>query len=127
VNGTSSVQLGKVLGGIVLGILWVLCFLYISPTLVIDFGAGFVMSFKLFCILVGLLIIIGYHIFYASSPGTTKLSLTAILTITWLSMIIFYPFKDPANEAAGAVGFFALIIGLAVCVLWVHFFSDEIA
>jgi hypothetical protein len=27
----------------------------------------------------------------------------------------------------GAVGFFALITGLGVVVLWVHFFSDEVA
>lgn len=123
-NGT--VQLSKVLGGVALAILWVLCFLYISPTLIIDFGANIVMSFKLFVVLVGLLIIVGYHIFYPSSGESTKLSLTAVLTVVWLSMIIFYPFKDPNNEAGGAVGFFALIIGLAVCVLWVRFFADEI-
>ncbi len=122
----NSVQLGKVLGGIILGLLWVCCFTFISPTLVIDFGANIIAPLRLTAILIGLLVIVAYHIFYRSSAESTKLSLTVILTIAWLAMIIFYPFKDPANEAGGAVGFFALVGGLAVVVLWVRFFSDEL-
>jgi hypothetical protein len=115
----------KVLGGIVLTILWVLCFLYISPTLVIDFGGGATISLKLVAIIVGLLIIFFYHQFYRSGLEVTKLSWTSVLTVGWLALIIFYPFKT--SIAGGAVGFFALLGGLAVCVLWVHFFADEIS
>jgi predicted membrane channel-forming protein YqfA (hemolysin III family) len=128
--------LSKIVGSAILTVLWVLCFIYIRPTLVIDFGAGIIMSFKFFVILVGLLIIILYHIFYRASPEATKLSLTVFLTIAWIALIFFYPFQPlQGNEAEaaagveydGAVGFFALIGGLAVCVLWVRFFSDEIS
>jgi hypothetical protein len=74
----------------------------------------------------GLLVLFFYHLFYQSSPETTKLSWTVVLTIAWLALMIFYPFKEPGNTSAGAVGFFALIGGLAVCVLWIRFFSDEV-
>jgi hypothetical protein len=115
----------KVLLAIVLTILWVLCFLYISPTLVIDFGGGVTLNLKLVAVIAGLLIIFFFNQFYPSSIGVTKLSWTSVLTVTWLSLIIFYPFKtDPDG---GAVAFFTLLGGLAVCVLWVHFFSDEIS
>lgn len=115
----------KVVGGVVLTILWILCFLYISPTLVVDFGGGFLLNFKLVVVLLGLLIIFFYHQFYRSHVEVTKLSWTCFATLTWLSLIIFYPFKT--SESGGAVGFFALLGGLAVCVLWVRFFSDEIS
>ncbi len=115
----------KVLGGIVLTILWILCFLYIKSTLVIDFGGGVTVNFKLVVILTGLLIIFLYHQFYRSPIEVTKLSWTSVLTIVWLSLILFFPFKT--SEAGGAMGFFALLIGLGVCVLWVRFFSDEIS
>jgi hypothetical protein len=114
-----------VVGGIVLTILWILCFLYISPTLVIDFGGGFTLNFKLVVVLLGLLIIFFYHQFYRSHVEVTKLSWTCFATLTWLSLIIFFPFKT--SENGGAVGFFALLGGLAVSVLWVRFFSDEIS
>ena len=115
----------KVLGGIALTLLWILCFLYISPTLVIDFGGGVTISLKLVAIVVGLLIIFFFHQLYPSSTEVTKLSWTSTLTVVWLSLIIFFPFKT--NDAGGAVGFFAMLGGLAVCVLWVRFFSDEIS
>jgi hypothetical protein len=120
-NGAVS----KVIGGILLTILWILCFLYISPTLVIDFGGGFTLGLKLVAVLVGLLIIFFYHQFYRSHVEVTKLSWTCVATVTWLSLILFYPFKTDVN--GGAIGFFALLGGLAVCVLWVRFFSDEVA
>jgi len=116
---------GKVIGGIVLTILWILCFLLISPTLVIDFGGDVTFSLKLLAIILGLLIIFFYHQFYPSHVEVNKLSWTCVLTVAWLAMILFFPFKS--NENGGAVGFFAMIGGLAVCVLWVRFFSDEIA
>lgn len=128
--------LSKIIGGAILTVLWILCFLYIRPTLVIDFGAGIITNFKFFVILLGLLIIILYHIFYRSSAEATKLSLTVCFTIAWLALVFFYPFQPlQGNEAEaaagveydGAVGFFVLIIGLGLCVLWVRYFSDEIS
>lgn len=121
----NNTAVAKVLGGMVLAILWILCFLYISPTLVIDFGGGATISFKLVAVLIGLLIIFFYHQVYRSSTEVNKLSWTSVATLVWLSLILFYPFRT--SEAGGAIGFFALIGGLAVCVLWVRFFSDEIS
>lgn len=120
-------SVGKVLGGVLLTVLWVCCFLFIKPTLVIDFGGGVTTNFRLVVVLTGLLVIILYHIYYPASNEATKLSLTAGLTVVWLSLIIFYPFLDPKNTASGAVGFFTLVGGLGVSVLWVRFFSDEIS
>ena len=121
----SNRAVSKVVGGIILTILWILCFLYISPTLVIDFGGGVTIGLKFVAVLVGLLIIFFYHQFYRSHVEVTKLSWTCVATVTWLALILFFPFRT--SEAGGAVGFFALIGGLAVSVLWVRFFSDEIA
>ncbi|MBE3561195.1 MAG: hypothetical protein IMW89_18540 [Ktedonobacteraceae bacterium] len=124
----SAIDMRKVIGGVILTILWICTFLFIKSSLVIDWtGDGSsVTNLKLVIGLIGLLIIVFYHIFYRSNGETTKLSLTAVLTLCWLALIIFYPFKDPANLSGGAVGFFALIGGLAVVVLWTRFFSDEI-
>ena len=130
----NKVHFRTVLGGALLTLLWICCFLFIKSTLVIEFGGGINANFKFVVVLIGLLIIVFYHIFDRPSPETTKLSLTTALTMVWLSLIIFYPFNPPANltsdQAAtwpgGAIGFFTLIGGLAVCVLWVRFFSDEI-
>lgn len=116
---------GKVIGGIVLTIAWILCFLYISPTLVIDFGGGVTINFKLVAVIIGLLIIFFYHQFYRSPVEVNKLSWTSVVTVVWLALILFYPYKT--SEAGGAVGFFTMLGGLAVCVLWVRFFSDEIS
>ncbi len=123
-----SHELRKVIGGIVLTILWVCCFLFIKPTLVIDWNGDGSSLTPLVPVVgfIGLLIIVFYHIFYKASAEATKLSLTCCLTIVWLALIVFYPFRDPNNTAAGAVGFFTLIGGLAVCLLWVRYFSDEI-
>lgn len=127
-----NIQLSKVLGSLVLGLLWVCAFLFIKSTLVIDWtGTGTIQTnFKMVVVVIGLLVIVAYHIYtyMRGNTETTKLGLTVILTLAWLAMIIFYPFRDPALQvgAAGAVGFFTLIIGLGVVVLWVRFFSDEI-
>jgi len=105
-------------------------FLFIKSSLVIDWvGDGSVTTnLQMLVVLLGLLVIVFYHIYtyYRGGAETIKLGLTAILTICWLSLIIFYPFKDPANTSGGAVAFFTLVGGLAVCILWVRFFSDEI-
>ncbi len=95
----NKVHFRTVLGGALLTLLWICCFLFIKSTLVIEFGGGINANFKR------------------------------------LSLIIFYPFNPPANLTSdqattwpgGAIGFFTLIGGLAVCVLWIRFFSDEIA
>ena len=115
----------KIVGGMILTILWVLCFLYISSSLVIDFGGGFMLNLKMVVVILGLLIIFFYHQLYRSHVEVTKLSWTCVATITWLALILFFPFKT--SEAGGAVGFFAMLGGLAVCVLWVRFFADEIS
>lgn len=129
---TRQLDLRKVIGGLVLTILWICCFLFIKSTLVIDWaGDGSnTTPFKPVVIAIVFLIIVFYHIFYQSGPATNKLSLTAALTAAWLALIIFYPFKDPSNQLSpspgGAVAFFTLVGGLVVCLLWVYFFSDEI-
>ncbi len=126
----SPIEIRKVIWGIVLAMLWICIFLFFNDNLVIDWtGKGLptdLTPLKPIIEFIGLLVIVFYHIFNRAHSETNKLSLTAILTICWLALIIFYPFKDPNNFNGGAVGFFALIGGLAVCVLWVRFFSDEI-
>lgn len=117
--------LGKIIGGIILTILWILCFLYINSSLVIDFGGGLTINLKLVAVIIGLLIIFFWHQFYRSPTEVTKLSWTSVATVTWLSLIIFFPFKT--STAGGAVGFFTLLGGLGISVLWVRFFSDEIS
>jgi len=120
-------RLNKVFGGVILTILWICCFLFISPTLVIDFGAGIIMNFKLLVVLLGLLIIIFYNIFYRSSTEITKLSLTVSYTIAWLALIIFYfPRTDQHSTYYGVIGFFTLVAGLGVCLVWIRYFSDEV-
>jgi hypothetical protein len=131
-----TARYSKVIGDIILTVLWICVFLFIKPTLVIDFGAGIIMSFKLFLIIIGLLILVFYNILYPATTEVTKLSMTCAVTIMWLSVLLFYHFQPlqgtEAQYAAGklydgAVGFFALTGGLAICVLWVRFFSDEIS
>lgn len=124
----ATFEIRKVLGAVFLTIVWVLCFILIKPTLYVDWldNGSITTPLLVMVLIIGLLVLVLYHIYYRSSNETTKLSLTAVVTVIWLSLIIFYPFKDPNNTAGGAVGFFALVGGLAVCVLWVRFFSDEI-
>ena len=128
--------LSKILGSIILTVLWVCAFLFIRQTLVIDFGAGLIFNFKFTVILLGLLIIVLYNIFYRSSPEVTKLSFTVALTIAWIALIFFYHFQPlqgtEAEYAAGieydgSIGFFTIVGGLLVCLLWIRFFSDEIS
>jgi hypothetical protein len=120
-------KLSKVYGAVVLTILWICCFLFISPTLVIDFGAGVITNFKLLVVLLGLLIIIFYNIFYRSSTEITKLSLTVSYTLAWLALIIFFfPRTDQHSTYYGVVGFFTLVGGLGVCLVWMRYFGDEI-
>ncbi len=125
----NPLEIRKVVGGVILTLIYVCCFVFIKPSLVIDWiGDGSVTtSLILVVAVIGILVLAFYHILYQSSGETTKLSLTASLTLIWLALVIFYPFQPAqAGQNDGAVGFFALIGGLAVCVLWVRFFSDEI-
>ena len=128
--------LSKILGSTILTVLWVCSFLFIRQTLVIDFGAGLIFNFKFTVILLGLIIIVFYNIFYRSSAEVTKLSFTVALTIAWIAMMFFYHFQPmQGTEAAyaagieydGSVGFFLIVGGLLVCLLWIRFFSDEIS
>ena len=123
----NPLEIRKVIWGIVIAILWMCIFIFIKDSIVIDWAgdASNLTPLKLVLGVIGLLVVVFYHILIDASPETKKLSLTATLTIIWLSLIIFYPFKDPSNTAGGAIGFFTLIGGLGIVVLWVHFFSDE--
>ena len=118
-------QKGKIIGSILISLLWICSFLFIKTTLVFDFGGGVAINLLLMVIVLELLIIIFYNIFYRSSPSTTKLSLTVWLTLSWLALIIFYPYRAPENTAGGAVGFWTLVGGLGLSVLWVYFVCDE--
>jgi hypothetical protein len=122
----SPLEIRKVIWGVVIAILWMCIFIFIKDSIVIDWSgdAANLTPLKLVLGVIGLLVVVFYHILIDASPETKKLSLTATLTIVWLSLIIFFPFKN--NTAGGAIGFFALIGGLAVVVLWVRFFSDDI-
>jgi hypothetical protein len=124
----ASFEVRKVLGGVVLSIIWVLCYLLIKPTLYVDWldNGSITTPLLLLVTVFGVLILFFYHIYYRSSTETTKLSWTACGTVVWLALIIFYPFKDVNNAASGAVAFFTLVGGLVVSILWVRFFSDEI-
>lgn len=132
--GRSTVRFGTIVGGAILTLLWIFSFLFIKPTLAIDFGGGVLVNLQMVVVLLILLAIVLYHIFNRPNPETTKLSLTTDLTMVWLSLILFYPFNPPKDASpavtatwpGGAVGFFALIGGLGIVVLWVHFFADEI-
>ncbi len=148
-----TARYSKVIGDIILTVLWICVFLFIRPTLVIDFGAGIIVNFKLTLIVLGLLILVFYNILYPASTEVTKLGMTCAVTIIWLSVLIFYHFQPlqgtEVQYAAGklydgaigffvlagglaicvdgAIGFFVLAGGLAICVLWIRFFSDEIS
>ena len=125
----SPIEIRKVITGVVLTLLWVCTFLFFNPNLAIQWTQSTtdLTYLKPFVILIFFLVIVFYHLFNRAHSETNKLSWTAVLTISWLALILFYPFKDPNNSNGGAVGFFALIGGLAVSVLWVRFFSDEVA
>ena len=131
-----TARYSKVIGDIILTVLWICVLLFIRPTLVIDFGAGIIVNFKLTLVVLGLLILVFYNILYPASTEVTKLGMTCAVTIIWLSVLIFYHFQPlqgtEVQYAAGklydgAIGFFVLAGGLAVCVLWIRFFSDEIS
>jgi hypothetical protein len=124
----SPLEIRKITIGVVLAIIWMCLFIFIKDSIVIDWnGDGSnLTSFKLVIGVIGLLVIVFYNLLMNATAETKKLNATATLTIIWLSLILFYPFKDPNNTNSGAVAFFAMLGGLAVVVLWVRFFSDEL-
>jgi tryptophan-rich sensory protein len=124
----SPLEIRKITIGVVLAIIWMCLFIFIKDSIVIDWnGDGSnLTSFKLVIGVIGLLVIVFYNLLMNATAETKKLTATATLTIIWLSLILFYPFKDPNNTNSGAVAFFAMLGGLAVVVLWVRFFSDEL-
>ncbi len=124
----SPLDMRKVTIGVVLAIIWMCMFIFIKNSIVIDWnGDGSnLTSFKLVVALIGLIVIVFYNLLMNATAETKKLTATATLTIVWLSLILFYPFKDPNNTNSGAVAFFVMLGGLAVVVLWVRFFSDEL-
>ncbi|HVB72912.1 MAG TPA: hypothetical protein VNE38_05095 [Ktedonobacteraceae bacterium] len=121
--------LSKIFGSAILTVLWICGFLFVKGTLVIDFGAGLIFNLKFAVILIGLLVIVLYHIFYRSSAEVTKLSLGVAYSIAWLALIFFYPFKDLSVDEGtrGAVAFFALVGGLGFCLIWIRYFADEVS
>ncbi|GCE48405.1 hypothetical protein EI42_04528 [Thermosporothrix hazakensis] len=121
-----TIDLRKIIWGIILTLAWICTFVFIPGNLVIDWMGdnSNLTPLRLVFNFIGLLVIFFYNLLYRSNSETTKLSWTVTLTMIWLSMILFFPFR--ASKEGGAMGFFALIGGLAVVVLWVRFFSDEI-
>jgi hypothetical protein len=128
---TPGFRIDKIVIALILALLWICVFLFVKPTLVIDFGAGIpYISLQLSLIVLGLLVLFFFHLLYPSNTETTKLSWTAVFTISWLALMFFYPFNglnvSQGEGPQGAVAFFALVGGLGVCLLWIRFFSDEI-
>src|SRR5256714_9353668 len=60
---TSTVRLRTIIGGAILTLLWICGFLFIKPTLAVDFGGGILICFKGLVGLFGLLIIVFLPIF----------------------------------------------------------------
>jgi len=75
-------------------------------------------------VLVFALLWLGAQLFWQAPAEATKLGMAASATIVWLSLTLFYNFKDP--QFGGPVAFFALMGGLGVVLLWTRFLADEI-
>jgi hypothetical protein len=126
---TPGFRIDKIVIALILTILWICVFLFVRSTLVFDFGGGIpYVNLRLALIIIGLLILFFFNLLYPSNTETTKLSWTAVFTLSWLALMFFYPFTDLSVDEGtrGAVAFFALVGGLGVCLLWIRFFSDEI-
>lgn len=68
------------------------------------------------------------QLFWRTTPETTKLGMSISATIIWLAIVFFFPYRDPSVDEGfrGFVGFFTLMGGLAVVLMWTRFLSDEI-
>jgi hypothetical protein len=127
-NLRHPIEIRKVIISVVLTMLWICIFLFFNDNLAIQWTDSItnLTPLKPIVEFIGFLVVFLYILTSGGHPETQKLSWTAFLTVTWLALIMFYPFKDPNNYNSGAMGFLALLGGLAVCVLWVRFFSDEV-
>ncbi|HUY76609.1 MAG TPA: hypothetical protein VMV29_07540 [Ktedonobacterales bacterium] len=67
---------------------------------------------------------LGVQFFWQAPAEATKLGMAASATIVWLSLTLFFNFKD--LQFGGPVAFFALMGGLGVVLLWTRFLADEI-
>ncbi|HKV83746.1 MAG TPA: hypothetical protein VJN88_04270 [Ktedonobacterales bacterium] len=77
-----------------------------------------------------LLVWLGIQLFWHAPVESTKLSLAASATIFWLSLALFFGFKDAnfTDEGyRGAAAFFTLMGGLGIVLIWTRFLSDEIS
>lgn len=75
---------------------------------------------------------LGIQLFWRAPTSATKLSLAASATVAWLSLVLFFHFNPPDGNfdkagIGGAVAFFALVGGLGVVLVWMHFLADDIA
>jgi hypothetical protein len=129
-----SSRTAKPLVSSLLALLFVLAF--ILPFTQFDYLAGPITPFDVVqagsirwgIILALALIWFGVQLFWKTSTAATKLGLAASATICWLSVTLLYAFKDLNLDEGqrGAVAFFALMGGLGVTLVWIHFLSDEV-
>jgi hypothetical protein len=129
-----SSRTAKPLVSSLLALLFVLAF--ILPFTQFDYLAGPITPFDVVqagsirwgIILALALIWFGVQLFWKTSTAATKLGLAASATICWLSVTLLYGFKDLNLDEGqrGAVAFFALMGGLGVTLVWIHFLSDEV-
>lgn len=72
---------------------------------------------------------LGIQLFWKAPVESTKLGLAASATIFWLSLALFFGFKNPnfSDEGyRGAAAFFTLMGGLGIVLIWTRFLSDDI-
>ncbi|MGO8949377.1 MAG: hypothetical protein ACLQUY_17350 [Ktedonobacterales bacterium] len=130
----SNSRTAKPLVSSLLALLFVLCF--VLPFLQFDYLAGPITPFdevqagsiRWGVILTVALIWLGVQLFWKAPVDASKLGLTASATICWLSLTLLFGFKDQSLDAGqrGAVAFFALMGGLGITLLWLHYLSDDV-
>ena len=74
---------------------------------------------------------LGVQLFWPAPPEATKLSMAASATVAWLSLTLFFHFNPPDGNfdnagIGGAVAFFALVGGLGVVLVWMHYLADDV-
>ncbi len=118
-----------------LALLFVLSF--VMPFLSYEFLAGPITPFdpvqagaiRYGAIAFFLLLWLGVQLFWKAPVEATKLGLAASATIFWLSLVLFFGFKDPTftdEGYRGAAAFFALMGGLGIVLMWTRFLADDI-
>lgn len=127
----NSARSSKPLVSTLLALLFVLSF--VLPFLQLDYLKGPATPFDVVqagsirygIIITIFLVWLGVQLFWKTTPESTKLGLAASATIFWLSMTLFFGFRDP--QYGGPVAFFALMGGLGIVLLWTRFLADDIA